>query len=148
MKKMRQLMASRCEGHSAGFTILETAVAMVVMMVAALGAVSIFAYSIGNNASAKDRELAMGVAQQQMEQLRNVPFTDAMLAATSEDGRLAEITSADRLYTVVTTITDSDVVGGQPTLKTIRINVTPVGTRLGAVSLVTRRATTVVGPNR
>lgn len=148
MRKIRQRIASSVEGRSAGFTILETAIAMVIMMVAALGAVSIFAYSIGNNASAKDRELAMGVAQQQLEQLRNVAFTDAMLTQTSEDGRLAEVTSADRLYTVVTTITDSDFVGGQPTLKTIRINVTPLGSQLGTVSLVTRRATTVVGPNR
>lgn len=148
MRKMRQPIVSRCEERSAGFTILETAIAMVVMMVAALGAVSIFAYSIGNNASAKDRELAMGVAQQQLEQLRNVSFTDAMLTQTSEGGRRADVHSADRPYTVVTTITDSDFVGGQPTLKTIRITVTPLGTTLGTVSLVTRRATTVVGPNR
>lgn len=148
MRKMRQRIASRCEGRSAGFTILETAIAMVVMMVAALGAVSIFAYAIGNNASAKDRELAMGVAQQQLEQLRNVAFTDARLTQTSVDGRLADVTSADRFYRVVTTITDSDFVGGQPTLKTIRITVTPLGSRLGTVSLVTRRATTVIGPNR
>ena len=144
MRKTRQ----RITTHEAGFTILETAIAMVVMMVAALGAVSLFAYSIGNNASAKDRELAMGVAQQQMEQLRNVAFTDAMLTATSVDGRTANVHSADRLYTVVTTITDANVVGGEPTLKTIQINVTPVGTALGSVSLVTRRATTVIGPNR
>lgn len=130
-----------------GFTILETAVALVVMMVAALGAVSIFAYSIDNNASAKDRELAMGVAQQHLEQLRNAPFTDALLTATSTDGRLAEVTSAERRYIVVTRITDSDVVNGQPTLKTIRIRVTPSGT-LASVVLVTHRATTVIGPNR
>lgn len=130
-----------------GFTILETAIAMVVMMVAALGAVSIFAYSIENNASAKDRDLAMGVAQQHMEQLRNAPFTDELLTATDVDGRMTEVTIADRRYVVITTIGDSEFVNGQPTLKAIRIRVTPMGT-MATVALVTRRATTATGPNR
>ncbi len=150
MREIRQQMpvgSQKPLADDRGFTILETAIALVVMMVAALGAVSIFAYSIENNASAKDRELAMGVAQQQMEQLRNAAFTDAMLTATDAEGRTIEVTSADRRYTVVTRIADSDFVGGQPTLKTIRIRVTPVGT-LASVVLVTHRATTVIGPNR
>ncbi len=131
-----------------GFTILETAVAMLVMMIAVLGAVSIFAYSIGNNAGAKDRELAMGVAQQQVEQFRNLPFTNANLNATGTAGRTATITNAGRRFTVVTTITDSNTINGQPTLKTIRIRVTPVGGPMGSVTLETRRATVLVGPNR
>jgi len=148
---MRQKMNTTSQKPSngdRGFTILETAIALVVMMVAALGAVSIFAYSIENNASAKDRELAMGVAQQHLEQLRNAAFTDDLLTATDPAGRTTEVSSADRRYVVLTTITDSDLVGGQPTLKTIRIRVMPVGNTMGTVSVVTRRATTVVGPNR
>ncbi len=146
MMKTRQSRLTP-SGPEGGFTILETAIAMVVMMVAALGAVSIFAYSITNNANAKDRELAMSVAQQQLEQLRDAAFTDSSLNATPTEGRSAEITSADRRYSTVTTIADSEFVGGQPTLKTIRIRVTPVGSTLG-VTVVTRRATIVVGPNR
>ncbi len=65
-----------------GFTIMEAAIAMVVMMVAVLGSASLFAYSIQNNSAATDRELAMALAQQQLEQLRNVAFTDARLNAT------------------------------------------------------------------
>lgn len=150
MKKIRQrktIESQKPLHNDRGFTILETAVALVVMMVAALGTVSIFAYSIENNASAKDRELAMGVAQQQMEQLRNAAFTDALLTATDVDGRMTEVTSADRRYVVITTIGDSNFVNGQPTLKAIRIRVTPSGT-MATVALVTRRATTVIGPNR
>lgn len=150
MTKIQQQKATSSQRplrNDQGFTILETAFALVVMMVAALGAVSIFAYSIENNASAKDRELAMGVAQQHMEQLRNAAFTDALLSATGVDGRTTEVTSADRRYMVITTIGDSEFVNGQATLKAIRIRVTPVGTT-ATVSLVTRRATTVIGPNR
>lgn len=142
-----RVMVTGPEQTERGFTILETAIAMVVMMVAALGAVSIFAYSITNNASAKDRGLAMTVAQQQLEQLRAAPFTDSSLAETSTSGRTAEIKSADRRFTTVTTIANSEFVGGQPTLKTIRVRVTPAGSNFG-VTVVTRRATTVIGPNR
>jgi Tfp pilus assembly protein PilV len=148
MPQQINTISQKPSGGDRGFTILETAIALVIMMVAALGAVSIFAYSIENNASAKDRELAMGVAQQHLEQLRNVAFTDEMLTATDAEGSKTEVTSANRRYVVVTTIADSDVVNGQPTLKTIRITVTPVAYTMGSVSVVTRRATTVIGPNR
>jgi len=78
--KARQVVLnSGQEKEDAGFTILETCIAMVIMLVAVLGSVSVFAYSIKNNSGANDRELAMAVAQQQMEALRSVPFTDASL---------------------------------------------------------------------
>ena len=67
----------------AGFTLLETAVSMVLLAIVGLGIASIFFFAAKNNVSAGDRELAMAVAQQQMEQLRNVPFTDGTLAATA-----------------------------------------------------------------
>jgi Tfp pilus assembly protein PilV len=129
-----------------GFTLLETSIAMVIMMVAALASASVFAYSIKNNSSANDRELAMGVAQQQFEQLRNASFADTSLAATG--GTTTTITRAGRSYTVVKTITDSNAINGQPTLKTIMVQVTPTGSPLGAVTLCTVRSTDLAGPNR
>jgi len=128
-----------------GFTIMEAAIAMVVMMVAVLGSASLFAYSIQNNSAATDRELAMALAQQQLEQLRNVAFTDARLNATG--GVATTVIRAGRSYTVITTIADSNTVDGQPTMKTITTQVTPVGSVLGAVILRTQRATILDGPN-
>jgi len=126
-----------------GFTLLETSIAMVIMMVSVLASASLFAYSIKNNSGANDRELAMAVAQQQMEQLRNVPFTDASLTATA--GTTTTITRAGRQYTVLKIITDSNTVNGQPTLKTITTRVTPMASTLGAVTLRTRRSTFLKG---
>ena len=132
-----------------GFTIMETSIALVIMMIAVLGAISVFAYAINNNQGANDRELAMSVAQQQMEQLRNVAFTDSSLTATATSGAATTVTNAGRQYTVVKTITDLNSVSGQPTLKTITIQVTPLGgSVLGSVSLRTQRATITLGPNR
>lgn len=129
-----------------GFTLLETSVAMVVLMIAVLGSVSVFVYSIRNNSGASDRELAMAVAQQKLEQLRSVSFTDSSLNATT--GTTTSIVRAGRTYTVVTKITHSNTVNGQPTVKTIEVQATPQGTSLGTVLLSTVRTTVLVGPNR
>jgi Tfp pilus assembly protein PilV len=127
-----------------GFTLLETSIAMVIMMVSVLATASLFAFSIKNNSGANDRELAMAVAQQQIEQLRNVAFTDATLTATA--GTTTTVTRAGRQYSVLKIITDSNTINGLPTLKTITTRVTPVGSTLGAVTLRTRRSTMVRGP--
>jgi Tfp pilus assembly protein PilV len=136
------------DGHSGGFTILETCIAMLIMFIAVLGSVSLFAYSIQNNSGANDRELAMAVAQKQMEQLRNVSFTDSSLNDTGSNPVRSDLTRAGRSYRVVTSVAHSQVVNGKPTVKTITIEVNPEGTSLGAVSLRAVRTTTQLGPNR
>jgi Tfp pilus assembly protein PilV len=129
-----------------GFTIIETSIAMVIMMVAALASASLFAYAIGNNSSANDRELAMAVAQQQLEQLRSSTFTDTSLNAVVAN--TTTIVRAGRSYAVVKTITNSNTINGQPTLKTITVWVTPAGSPLSTVTLYTVRSTNLLGPNR
>jgi len=129
-----------------GFTLMEAAIAMVIMMVAVLGSASLFAYSIQNNSHAVDRELAMALAQQRMEQLRNVSFTNASLTATASGGTTTTVIRAGRSYRVTTTIVDSNTIAGQPTMKSITIEVTPVGSTLGSVILRTQRCTNLDGP--
>jgi type II secretion system protein I len=132
--------------RSAGFTILETCIAMLIMFIAVLGSVSLFAYSIQNNSGANDRELAMAVAQKQMEQLRDVNFTDDTLTATGPVN--ATLTRAGRPYRVTTSIEDSNTVNGFPTVKTITIQVNPLGSTLGSVTLRAVRTSNLLGPNR
>jgi Tfp pilus assembly protein PilV len=134
--------------EQAGFTIVETCIALVIMFVAVLGSVSLFAYSIQNNSSANDRELAMAVAQKKVEELRNASFTNASLNATDENGVTVTVTNAGRTYTEVTWITNSNLVDGLPTLKTITVQVTPLGTALGSVTLRSVRTKNTIGPYR
>ena len=134
--------------QSAGFTIIETCIAMLIMFIAVLGSVSLFAYSIQNNSGATDREMAMAVAQKQMEQLRNVAFTDASLADTGANYVNSTLTRAGRAYSVSTRVVHSNVVEGAPTVKTITIQVNPTGSNLGAVTLRAVRTTNLNGPNR
>lgn len=139
-----------------GFTLMETTIALLILMVVGLGAASLFCYAATNTSTASDRQLAMAVAQQHIEELRAVLFTDATLAATA--GTVTNVTSAGRPYLVSTAIADSNVVDGQPTLKTITVRVTPQGagpawarnvaSLFGSVTVTTERSSLLLGPNR
>lgn len=149
---------TRSDVHSeeAGFSILETTVALLLMAIVGLGAGSLFYFAVKNTESAGDRELAMSVGQQKMEQLRNVDFRSADLTATT--GTSETITRAGRSYTLLTVISDSNVVSGQATAKTLTVRVTPnsdssawagnITSIFGSVTLVTQRTALTVGPNR
>jgi Tfp pilus assembly protein PilV len=147
-----------------GFTLLEAAIAMVILMIIGLGIASLFTYAIQANGSADDRELSMAIAQKRMEWLRTIPFTtqtrhvaysypNGGLEATSTAGVSETITNANRSYTVVTVIQNLSTVpagnpdAGEPTSKSVQISVTPVGatSAFDTVTVTTQRSTQVVG---
>ena len=143
--------ALRSRQGEAGFTLIETSIALVVMMIVGLGAASLFVYAIGANSSARDRELSMAVAQQQMEFLRNVPFANVETRVAATGGATKQVTSAGRSYSVATIVTAT------ASQKTITVTVIPAGTNIsaltptqrtfGVVTLTTQRATDALGPN-
>lgn len=146
----------RKPSSEAGFTLLETTIAMVLLAIAGLGVAACFFYAAKNNSSARDRELSMAVAQQAMEQLRNASFTDAALNATG--GVSSTIIRGGRSYVVLTTITDTNVQDGTPRTKTIQIRVSPwsdserlarnITSVFGSVTIISQRTAPNVGPNR
>src|SRR5215217_877307 len=147
-----------------GFTLLEAAFALVILMVIGLGIASLFTYAIQANGRADDRELAMAIAQKRMEWLRTIPFTTQTrqvafafpgggLAATSADGVTETVTNAGRSYVVNTVIQDLSFVPagnpdeGEPTVKSLKMSVTPLGaaTAFEMVTINTQRSTQVTG---
>ena len=128
-----------------GFTLLETCSALLVMMIGGLGICAVFAYAIKNNTGSRDRAAALAVAQQQMEQYRNLTFLDPGLTATVTNPAAVTVNSAGRTYSVRTTITDTT-----SSLKTIRIQVTPLLTydlwALGTVEISVQRSAFSLGP--
>src|ERR1044071_1318738 len=86
-----------------GFTLIETSIAMVTMMVAGLAVSSLFVFSMQNNVGGNERALAMAVAQQQLEQLRSVSFEDTSLNVGTTT---TTVHSNDHDYSVAKTITD------------------------------------------
>jgi Tfp pilus assembly protein PilV len=155
------------EGGARGFTLAETVIALLILMVAGLGVASLFAYSITNNSRTRDRELAMAVAQTRLEYLRSIPFdvttraqaynypragnqASGGLAATGAGGVTEDVVAGGRPYRVVTVITnDGGVADASSSSKTITVTVAPLGDtgNLGRVRLAARRAAVMVGAN-
>ncbi|HEY0729510.1 MAG TPA: prepilin-type N-terminal cleavage/methylation domain-containing protein [Pyrinomonadaceae bacterium] len=131
-----------------GFTLIETAISMVVMMIAGLAVSSLFVFSTQNNVGGNERALAMAVAQQQMEQLRSLSFDSTSLNAGTTT---STVTTSDRDYTVVKAITDEvNPNNSVKQLRRITITVTPVGGARGnwtrtPVTLVALRSTIAQG---
>lgn len=106
-----------------GFTLMETSIAMVVMMVGALGIASLFVFSTQNNVGGSERALAMAVAQQQLEQIRSVNYEDATLDVGTVT---STVRSAEQNYTVQRTVAqETNADGSARQLKKITIRVTP-----------------------
>jgi type II secretory pathway pseudopilin PulG len=120
----------RSDEDERGFTLIETTIALVIMMIVMLGSASLFAFSIFNNTSGSDRTQTIAVAQQTLETLRNEQFssdgTDKDLLAgppvTQQVTRGGLNGSGARPYTIVLKVDDTT-----PTLKTITVVVTPIG---------------------
>ena len=131
-----------------GFTLIETTIAMTIMMIAGLGVLSLFTYSIGYNSGANDRAVAISIAQQQIEQLRSVQFTDSILNVSTATVLTPDTVSNGRTYRVTRTVTGSNNdVGGNPTLKTITIRVDPTSSGWAGLPVILRtiRSTTSKG---
>lgn len=132
----------------AGFTLVETVVAMVVMMVASLAAASLFLYAVRNNTGGSERAMAMAVAQQQVEQLRSVAYNDATLAVGTTSPQTLTVTG--RRYSVVRSVVlENNADGTSKNLKRITVTVTPQNeaspwVRM-PVSLTTHRSAQTMG---
>jgi Tfp pilus assembly protein PilV len=126
-----------------GFTLVETSIAMIVMMVAGLAASSLFVYSIKYNAGANDRAVAQSIAQRQMESMRKMEF-ESLAASTST------VTSAGRSYTVAVAVCNDGTAacGGNTNVKRLTVTVTPgagKGWSASSVTLITLRRSSAMG---
>ena len=107
-----------------GFSLIEVMIAFVVMMVASLAVGAVFFYSVQNNVGGSERALAMGVAQQQLEQLRSVSFNDSSLVAGTTTFNNIQ-TGQNQFYVVRTVADEKNANNTEKLLKRITITVTP-----------------------
>ena len=136
----KQLGTRQASPGSRGFTLLETTVALLILMVVTMGVAALFAYSINYNTGANDRALALAIAQQKMERLRKTPISQVVTPPQPEP----DVVMAGRSYSVLTTV------DGSATLKRITIQITPIGASANwagnSVVVVTQRSQTGIGP--
>jgi prepilin-type N-terminal cleavage/methylation domain-containing protein len=140
--------------QEAGFTLLETTIALVLMLIVALGAASLFSFSVYNNSAGSDRANALAIAQQTLEVLRGAKFNTSTVAATLDGGSYAPIAVIQdgRRFTVTKIIdddpsTNSVTINPATNLKSITITVRPdsIGRGWafgggGTITLITQRS--------
>jgi Tfp pilus assembly protein PilV len=151
---VKQRRARRTE---AGFTILETVIALFVALVVGFGAIGLFLFSASFNAGASDRARALAIAQETMEELRAKSFTDASLTLnTTTTTTVTRGSDADgeadlRSFTVVKKVENDGTTTPADRQKKITVTVTPVavGGRFspGGVSLLMVRTSDTLGTN-
>jgi Tfp pilus assembly protein PilV len=145
MKTMpRKTEATKSQG---GFTLIETTIASLVMLVGALAVSSLFFFSTQNNIGGGERALAMAVAQQQLEQLRSVTYEDTTLAVGTTT---STVETGNRNYTVEKVVADEkNDDNSSKNLKRITVTVTPIVAGAGwtrtPVVLVSFRSTLASG---
>jgi Tfp pilus assembly protein PilV len=134
-----------------GFTLIETCIAMVVLMIVACGVLPLGVYALKYNSAAAIRAGAVTAAQRKLEQLRAGSFTSCV----SSSEVVAVGPTDSQSYTVEVTVTDVTT-----TLKNIKITVTPQGRSTsggvysgtdgwmrGQVIVYTKRTTSSMGSN-
>jgi len=134
-----------------GFTLIETCIAMVMLMIIVCGVLPLGVYALKYNSAAAIRAGAVTAAQRKLEQLRAGSFTSCV----SSSEVVAVGPTESNSYTVDVTVTTVTT-----TLKDIRIVVTPQGRSTtggvyagnegwlrGQVVVYTKRTTSATGTN-
>jgi len=134
-----------------GFTLIETCIAMVVLLIVVCGVLPLGIYALKYNSAAAIRAGALMAAQRKLEQIRADSFNSCI--SSSEVVSVGPTDS--QTYTVNVTVTDVT-----STLKNITITVTPQGRSTsggvysgnegwmrGQVVIYTKRTTSWTGSN-
>jgi prepilin-type N-terminal cleavage/methylation domain-containing protein len=131
----REIEFQKVDARESGFTLIEVAVAMVIILVALLGVVFTFTYAIMYNMGNNSRSQALAVLQQEVEQMRAQKFTPyetdgAITGGVKADHDVVNVTGNHfTVHTEIdndpsTTAIDDDTAVPNPTYKEIKITVT------------------------
>ena len=136
-----------------GFTLIETSIALVLMMIISVGLAPLFVYATRYNSAAAIRAGALAIAQIKLEQLRATSF-DSCVSST-ETLSVGDPTTGLQTYTVQLT-----VVNTTSTIKDVTLVITPQnrsttggqyggpnGWMYGQVTIYTKRTTVTAGSN-
>lgn len=140
----------------AGFTILETVIALFVALVVGFGAIGLFLFSASFNSGASDRARALAIAQETLEEVRAKSFSDASLTAGTTSKSITRGSNATdqsdlRTFNVTTIIENDGTTSPANRQKKVTVSVTPaaVGGRFspGSVTLLLVRTSDTTGSN-
>jgi prepilin-type N-terminal cleavage/methylation domain-containing protein len=128
---------SKNEESESGFTLIETAVAMVVVLIALLGVLATMTYAIKYNAGNKWRTQGLAVLQQEIERLRSAKFTpgqtDGPLLAGTTTTTYTLPAPDNTVFVVTTTVDDDPNTAGVQTDTTSNLKEIKVSVRLAGM---------------
>ena len=140
------------ETECGGFTILETVIAFLLLMIVSLGIASLFTFSIYNNSGGIDRASSLSTAQQALEALRNAQFSSAATSASLKGGTYVQNVVRDQRKFTLTIVVDDDPstpaidVNSSTTIKKITVTVRSdsiskgwASGSFGTITLITER---------
>jgi Tfp pilus assembly protein PilV len=139
--------------NESGFTLLETTLALVLLMIVSLGSMSLFSFSIYNNSAAGDRATCLAIAQEALETLRTAQFDPQTTSPLLTGGTTTQsgIVRSGRVFTLTKTIDDNPAttavdVNAATTLKLITVTVSSqriargwASGTAGTITLMTQR---------
>ncbi len=147
---------TRLNESELGFTLIEATIALLLMLVVALGAASLFSFSIYNNSGGSDRATSIAIAQQTLERLRSANFNSTTTAASLSGGTTTPpaIVQDGRTFSTTISVDDDPATAGvqinaATNFKAITVTVVPQsigrGWAYGAggtITLITQRSRT------
>lgn len=117
------VMKNRSKLHrSGGFTLIETTIALVIIMIALLGVFYAVTYAINYNSGNSSRAEALALLQEEIELLRSAKFTPAFTDSTLTAG--SHVKTGVAAANGVTFKVDDEITDVTGTLKEITITVT------------------------
>lgn len=137
----------------AGFTLLETVIALCIALVVSFGAIALFLYAASFNSGASDRARALAIAQDKVEELRAIKFSNLPASSTVDiqSGSTDAGKSDQRTFRVVTLVENDTTTNPADRQKKITVTVTPASLKgrfsTGDVSLIIVRTSETAGAN-
>ena len=95
-------------GDESGFTLIETTIAMIIILVAMLGVAFSLTYAINYNSGNASRAKSLAVLQQEVERMRSAKFTPAYTDPLLAGGTSVRTVSSLGSDFTVTTVVDND----------------------------------------
>ena len=95
-------------GEESGFTLIETTIAMIIILVAMLGVAFSLTYAINYNSGNASRAKSLAVLQQEVERMRSAKFTPAYPDPLLAGGTSVRTVSSLGSDFTVTTVVDND----------------------------------------
>ena len=110
-----------CSGRvgESGFTLIEAIIALLLMLIVALGSASLFSFSIYNNSGGSDRATSLAIAQQALESLRSAQFN-----ATTTDPSLVGGTTVQTVVVEGRTFQMTRIIDDLPATSTPDVDAT------------------------